>query len=73
MVKVTRNYQETIPAGIRERLEIKVGDLLSVEIDGDRIILRTVVQEIPIIRLDGGELTINDIEGFIEEGLMKNV
>ncbi|BDR92862.1 AbrB/MazE/SpoVT family DNA-binding domain-containing protein [Vulcanisaeta souniana] len=72
MVKVTRNYQETIPAGIRERLEIKVGDLLSVEIDGDRIILRTVVQEIPIIRLDG-ELTINDIEGFIEEGLMKNV
>nr|WP_188603713.1 AbrB/MazE/SpoVT family DNA-binding domain-containing protein [Vulcanisaeta souniana] len=72
LVKVTRNYQETIPAGIRERLEIKVGDLLSVEIDGDRIILRTVVQEIPIIRLDG-ELTINDIEGFIEEGLMKNV
>ncbi len=72
MVKVTRNYQVTIPAGIRERLGIKVGDLLSVEVDGDRIILKKVIQEIPMIRL-GRELTIDDINRLIEEGLMRNV
>ncbi|WP_054841915.1 AbrB/MazE/SpoVT family DNA-binding domain-containing protein [Vulcanisaeta distributa] len=72
LVKVTRNFQVTIPAGIRERLGIKVGDLLSVEVDGDRIILRKVVQEIPMIRL-GRDLTIDDINRLIEEGLMKNV
>ncbi|ADN51843.1 AbrB/MazE/SpoVT family DNA-binding domain-containing protein [Vulcanisaeta distributa] len=72
LVKVTRNYQVTIPAGIRERLGIKVGDLLSVEVDGDRIILKKVIQEIPMIRL-GRELTIDDINRLIEEGLMRNV
>ena len=71
LVKVTRNFQVTIPASIRERLGIRVGDLLSVEVDGDRIILRKVVQEIPTIRL-GRELTIDDIDRLIEEGLMKN-
>ncbi|WP_054857157.1 AbrB/MazE/SpoVT family DNA-binding domain-containing protein [Vulcanisaeta sp. JCM 16159] len=72
LVKVTRNFQVTIPAGIRERLDIKVGDLLSVEVDGGRIILKKVVQEIPMIRL-GRELTIDDINRLIEEGLMRNV
>ena len=71
LVKVTRNFQVTIPASIRERLGIKVGDLLSVEVDGDRIILRKVVQEIPTIKL-GRELTIDDIDRLIEEGLMRN-
>ena len=71
LVKVTRNFQVTIPASIRERLGIRVGDLLSVEVDGDRIILRKVVQEIPTIRL-GRELTIDDIDRLIEEGLMRN-
>ncbi len=46
--------------------------MLSVEVDGDRIILRKVVQEIPMIRL-GRDLTIDDINKLIEEGLMKNV
>ncbi|ADY00998.1 AbrB family transcriptional regulator [Vulcanisaeta moutnovskia 768-28] len=72
LVKVTRNYQVTIPASVRERLGIKVGDLLSVEVDDDRIILRKVIQEIPMIRL-GRELTISDIDRLIEEGLMSNV
>ena len=65
LVKVTRNYQVTIPASIRERLGIRVGDLLSVEIDGDQIVLRKVIQEILTIRL-GKELTIDDIDRLIE-------
>ncbi|GAB6946165.1 AbrB/MazE/SpoVT family DNA-binding domain-containing protein [Vulcanisaeta sp. JCM 16161] len=71
LVKVTRNYQVTIPASVRERLGIRVGDLLSVEVDGDRIVLRKVVQELPMIKL-GRELTVDDIDRLIEEGLMRN-
>lgn len=70
LVKVTRNYQVTILTSIRERLSIKVGDLLSVEVNDDCIVLRRVVQEIPMIRL-GRELSIDDVDGLIEESLMR--
>ena len=72
LVKVARNYRVTIPVSIRERLGIRVGDLLSVEVDGNRIVLRKVVQEIPMNRL-GRELTIDDIDKLVEKGLRKNV
>ncbi len=39
-VKVTRNFQVTIPAGIRERLGIRVGDVLIVYVEDDKIIFR---------------------------------
>jgi len=38
-VKITRNYQTTIPADIRNKLGIKIGDRLIVHIDKDRIIM----------------------------------
>ena len=72
IVKVTRNYRITIPKGVREGLGIRVSDLLSVDVEGDRIILRKVVQEIPTIKL-GRELTIDDIDRLIEDGLRRNV
>ena len=71
LVKVTRNYQVTIPASVRERLGIRVGDLLSVEVNGDRIIPRKVVQEVPTIKLNR-KLTIDDIDRLIEDGLRRN-
>ncbi|WP_420804699.1 AbrB/MazE/SpoVT family DNA-binding domain-containing protein [Candidatus Acidianus copahuensis] len=33
-VKVTRNYQVTIPSWVRERLSIKESDVLEVELRG---------------------------------------
>jgi len=38
-VKITRNYQTTIPADIRNKLGIKIGDRILVYIDKDRIIM----------------------------------
>ncbi|ARD84874.1 VapB-type antitoxin [Ferroplasma acidiphilum] len=38
-VKITRNYQTTIPADIRDKLGIKIGDRILVYIDKDRIIM----------------------------------
>ena len=37
-VKVTRNYEVTIPASVRERLGIRVGDVLLVYVEGDKIV-----------------------------------
>jgi len=34
-VKVTRNYQVTIPASIRNRLGIREGDILEFLVEGD--------------------------------------
>ncbi len=38
-VKITRNYQTTIPADIRNKLKIKIGDRVIVYTDGERIIM----------------------------------
>jgi AbrB family looped-hinge helix DNA binding protein len=66
LIKVTRNYRITIPAYAREKLGIKIGDLVSIEVRGDEIVIKKVVQEIPRIKL-GRELNIDDINKLIEE------
>ncbi|BFH74829.1 AbrB/MazE/SpoVT family DNA-binding domain-containing protein [Sulfurisphaera javensis] len=67
-VKVTRNYQVTIPASIREKINIKEGDILEVTVSGNEIIMRKVESKRPRIKLNR-ELTIEDIEKDIEEGM----
>ncbi len=42
-VKVTRKYQVTIPRDVREKLGIRVGDRILVEIEGNKIVLRPLV------------------------------
>ena len=66
-VKVTRNYQVTIPAAIREKLGIKEGDVLEVYLRGDEIVLKKVSTSRPRIRL-GRKLTLEEIERAIEIG-----
>ena len=41
--KVTRNYQITIPADIRERMHIRVGTLLAFRVDHGEIMLKPKV------------------------------
>jgi len=59
-VKVTRNYQITIPASARSKINIKEGDILEVYLNGDEIVLRKVKTERPRIRL-GSKLSLGDI------------
>lgn len=40
IVKVTRNYQVTIPASIRAKVEIKEGDLVKIAYDERRMPLK---------------------------------
>ncbi|MBS7252039.1 MAG: AbrB/MazE/SpoVT family DNA-binding domain-containing protein [Candidatus Freyarchaeota archaeon] len=43
-VKVTRNYQITIPVSIRRKLEIKEGDYVSIEVSGEgEAVLKKVI------------------------------
>ncbi|BAB65851.1 AbrB/MazE/SpoVT family DNA-binding domain-containing protein [Sulfurisphaera tokodaii] len=66
-VKVTRNYQITIPASIRNKINLKEGDILEVYLNGDEIVLRKVKSERPRIRL-GKKLYPEEIEEAIERG-----
>jgi AbrB family looped-hinge helix DNA binding protein len=50
-VKITRNYQTTIPADIRDKLGIKIGDRILVYIDKDRIIMRKLKGDITKISI----------------------
>jgi AbrB family looped-hinge helix DNA binding protein len=67
-VKVTRNYQVTIPASIRNKLGIHEGDILEFYIEEDRIVIKKVLTVRPRIKL-GRKLTIEEIERDIERGL----
>jgi AbrB family looped-hinge helix DNA binding protein len=67
-VKVTRNYQVTIPASIRNRLNIHEGDILEFLVEGDKIIIKKATSVRPRVRL-GRRLTVKEIERDIERGL----
>jgi AbrB family looped-hinge helix DNA binding protein len=67
-VKVTRNYQVTIPASIRNKLGIHEGDILEFYVEEDRIVIKKVTTVRPRIKL-GRKLTIEEIERDIERGL----
>jgi AbrB family looped-hinge helix DNA binding protein len=66
-VKVTRNYQVTIPASIRSKISLKEGDILEVYLNGEEIVIRKARSERPRIEL-GKKLALEDIEEAIERG-----
>ncbi|AEK73605.1 SpoVT/AbrB family transcription regulator [Thermococcus sp. 4557] len=67
LTKVTRNYQITIPSDVRKKLGIKVGDVLMVEVEDGKVVLKKSELELPL--LPGGKgLTVEDIEKAIRRG-----
>lgn len=67
-VKVTRHRQVTIPAHIARTVGIREGDMLSVESEDERIVLRKSTHELPRFRL-GRKITEEEIERMIEESI----
>mgnify|MGYP001770929219 FL=1 len=68
IVKVTRNYQVTIPASVRERLGIRVGDLVRVIYDENEGVIKIVpVKRSRITIRLGRRITVEEIEKSIEE------
>jgi len=68
ITKVTRNYQITIPADIRKALGIREGELLEVQLEGDKIVLHRLRRERKRLKL-GRNVTPEEIERSIEEGM----
>jgi len=67
ITKVTRNYQITIPSDIRKALGIKVGDVLVIEIEDGKAVIKKSDLELPL--LPGGKgLKVEDIENAISRG-----
>jgi len=54
IVKVTRNYQVTIPRDVRDDLHIKLGDTLHFSSDGERMVVQRKTSEEIIRSLCGG-------------------
>jgi len=40
IVRITRKYQVTIPKKVREKLKLRVGDLLKVEVEEGKIVFK---------------------------------
>jgi AbrB family looped-hinge helix DNA binding protein len=67
-VKVTRNYQITIPYDVREKLGIKIGDKLVVYVEGDKIIIQKKAGNIASLNLTlGKKITDKEINEVINE------
>lgn len=47
ITKVTRNYQITIPSDIRKKLGIKVGDVLVIEIEDGKAVIKRATSNFP--------------------------
>ncbi len=70
VVKVTRNYQVTIPAGVRERAGIREGDLVEVSYDEREGVVKIapVRRKRLTIRL-GKSISVEEMERAVEEAL----
>ena len=68
VTKVTRNYQITIPAEVRKALGINEGELLEVNLEGDKIVIQKLKRRRKRLKL-GRNITPEEIEESIEEGM----
>ena len=68
IVKVTRNYQVTIPATIRAKAGINVGDIVRVTYDEREGVIKIIPlrRKRTTIRI-GRKITVEEIERVIEE------
>ena len=44
--KITRNYQITIPKEIREKLKLKLGEEVMIHLEGERIIVQRLSEDV---------------------------
>lgn len=68
IVTVTRNAQVTIPKKIREVLGIREGDRVTIRVEGERVVLEKVTED---IWLDCTDFLPEDFERVLEK-LRKN-
>lgn len=71
-VKVTRNYQVTIPAEYRRKLGIKIGDVVTVLLEGDRIVIIPAKKR-RITFKAGRPVSVEELESAVEKALDESI
>lgn len=72
IVKVTRNYQVTLPAEVRRELGVKVGDLLRITVVGGKAVIEKVEEDLPTFEL-GRPIEEKEIEEALHRGLLRQL
>ncbi len=67
-VKVTRNYQITIPAEYRKKLGIEIGDVVTIYLEGDRLVL-VPARRRRITFKAGRPISVEELEKAVEKAL----
>ncbi|AET33111.1 AbrB/MazE/SpoVT family DNA-binding domain-containing protein [Pyrobaculum ferrireducens] len=67
-VKVTRNYQITIPAEYRKKLGIKIGDVVMIYMEGDRLVLVPARRRRITFKI-GRTVNVKELERGVEKAL----
>ena len=70
LVKVTRNYQVTIPAPVRDEAGLREGDIVEVLYDKEEGVIKIIPKRRKrlTIRL-GRSISVEEIESAVEESL----
>ncbi|WP_456478396.1 AbrB/MazE/SpoVT family DNA-binding domain-containing protein [Geoglobus ahangari] len=73
-VKVTRNYQITIPAEIRRKINLKLGEIVDVSYDEKtgEIRIKKVPEKRKTLKI-GRKLTPEEIESLIGKGIEESL
>ena len=72
-VKVTRNYQITIPAEIRAKIGLKEGEEVEVYLDdSDRILIERISSKRRTLT-SGKKLTSEEIDEIIAKGIVESL
>lgn len=67
-VKVTRNYQVTIPAAVREKLGVAVGDVLVADLQDSKITFQKKSSDISKLRIRlNRKIDWRDVEEAVRE------
>ncbi len=71
-VKVSRSFQITIPADVRKLIGINIGDILSVNVVGNKIILEKVGDRLPSFKI-GRKIGEREIREALLKGMRRSL
>lgn len=71
-VKITRNYQLTVPAEVRDALNIREGDVVEVLVEGDGAVIVTLKRKKITFRV-GQTFTVEELEQEVEKARGESV
>lgn len=72
-VKITRNFQVTIPSAVRSKLGLKEGEEVDIRLNGEgRIVIERLPKERRVLK-SGKRLLPDEIEEIIEKGLAESI